>query len=244
MHDYTHPAPSAPSSHAAHGAQRVGIAHSIEASPDFAYLNINLRAGETVLVEASSMATMSPNIKMKTRARGGLSRLLTGESIFINEFTAEETPGRIELAPAAPGDLTHVSLDQESIYLQSAAFLASSAGVQVDSQFQGMRGFFSGEGLFLARCHGTGDLWFNSYGGLIKREVNGEYVVDTGHMVAFTEGLDYRVESVAGLKSFFFSGEGLVCRFSGRGTVWIQTRTLAPFLSWLWPFRPSKKSNN
>lgn len=243
MQDYTQQATAPQAPHADDDAQMFGMSHSIEAAPDFSYLNVDLEAGETILVEASSMATMSPNIKMTTRTRGGLSRLLTGESIFINEFTAEETPGRIEIAPASPGDLMHLSLDQESVYLQSAAFLASSQGIEVESKFQGGRGFFSGEGLFLARCHGTGDLWFNTYGGLIQREVDGEYIIDTGHMVAFTEGLDYRVESVAGLKSFFFSGEGLVCRFSGKGTVWIQTRNLAPLLSWLWPFRPSKKSN-
>jgi uncharacterized protein (TIGR00266 family) len=220
-----------------------GFSHYVEAAPDFAYLTVKLNAGDTVKVEASAMATMTPNLKMSTKARGGLSRLLTGESIFINEFTAEHGPGQIEIAPAAPGDLTHFYLDQESIYLQSSAFLASSTGVNVDSNFQGMRGFFSGEGLFLARCHGIGDLWFNTYGGLIKREVDGEYIVDTGHMVAFTEGLDYKVESIGGLKSFFLSGEGLVCRFSGRGTVWIQTRNLSPFLGWLRPFRPQKRSN-
>ena len=72
-------------------------------------------------------------------------------------------------------------------------------------------------------------------------EVNGSYVVDTGHIVAFTEGLDYSISSVGGYKSLFFSGEGLVCRFSGTGRVWIQTRKLQPFLFWLFPFRPSKK---
>jgi uncharacterized protein (TIGR00266 family) len=220
-----------------------GFPYTIEGAPDFAYLTVQLRAGETIRVEASSMATMSPNLKMVTKTKGGLSRLLTGESIFINEFTAEQGPGQIEIAPSTPGDLTHWSLDQDSLYLQSSAFLASSVGVEVDSQFQGARGFFSGEGLFLARCFGTGDLWFNSYGGIIRREVDGEYVVDTGHMVAFTEGLDYRVESVGGLKSFFLSGEGLVCRFRGRGSVWVQTRKIMPILSWVNPFRPQKRSN-
>ena len=100
------------------------------------------------------------------------------------------------------------------------------------------KGFFSGQRLFLIRASGTGDLWFNTFGALVPVDVDGEYVVDTGHIVAFTEGLDYRVASVGGYKSLFFSGEGLVCRFSGRGRVWIQTRRIGAFASWVFPFWP------
>jgi uncharacterized protein (AIM24 family) len=73
-------------------------------------------------------------------------------------------------------------------------------------------------------------------------DVKDAYVVDTGHIVAFTEGLDYRVSKVGGYKSLFFSGEGFVCRFSGEGKVWIQTRKIYPLLSFLRPFRPSKNN--
>lgn len=102
--------------------------------------------------------------------------------------------------------------------------------------------FFSGENLFLIKVSGTGDLWFNSYGGIMAIDVKDAYVVDTGHIVAFTEGLDYRVSKVGGYKSLFFSGEGFVCRFSGEGKVWIQTRKIYPLLSFLRPFRPAKNN--
>ena len=78
---------------------------------------------------------------------------------------------------------------------------------------------------------------------MIEIDVQGEYVVDTGYIVAFTEGLDYKVQSVGGYKSLFLSGEGLVCRFSGSGKLWIQTRQVPSFSSWVNPFRPVKKSN-
>jgi uncharacterized protein (AIM24 family) len=64
--------------------------------------------------------------------------------------------------------------------------------------------------------------------------------VDTGHVVAFTEGLEYSVSRIGGYKSLFFSGEGLVCRFSGNGRLWIQTRKLGAFARWVYPFRPAK----
>src|SRR5690606_40073939 len=157
-------------------------------------------------------------------------RLITGENIFINEFTAERGPGEIGIAPGAPGALEHVYLDNSVIFLQNTAYVASGPGVQVETKWQGlMKGFFSGESLFLIRCSGKGDLWFNTYGAMIAIDVTGEYVVDTGHIVAFTEGLDYKISRVGGYKSLFFSGEGLVCRFSGVGRVWIQTRKLGAF---------------
>jgi uncharacterized protein (TIGR00266 family) len=219
-----------------------GLPFKFDCKPDFGYLTINVPKGETVKVEAAAMAGMDTNMEMKTKFKGGFQRFLSGESLFINEFTAKNGNAEIQIAPASPGDIDHVYLDNESIFLQNSAFVASGSQIDVQSKWQGFtRGFFSGENFFLIKCSGKGDVWFNSYGGIIPIEVNGSYVVDTGHIVAFTEGLDYSISSVGGYKSLFFSGEGLVCRFSGTGRVWIQTRKLQPFLFWLFPFRPSKK---
>ena len=218
--------------------------YSIDCRPDFSFLTVQLPKGTTLKVEASAMATMDVNLVMKTKTKGGLARFLTGESIFINEFSAEGGPGEISIAPGPPGDMEHVYLDGNTIYLQNSAYVASGMGVTVESKWQGMvKGFFSGEKLFLIRCSGKGDLWFNTYGAIIGVDVSGDYVVDTGHIVAFTEGLDYSVTRVGGYKSLFLSGEGLVCRFRGEGRVWIQTRKVPPLSAWIWPFRPEKKSD-
>jgi uncharacterized protein (TIGR00266 family) len=219
-----------------------GLQFKFDCKPDFGYLTINVPAGKMVKVEAAAMAGMDTNMEMKTKFKGGFKRFLSGESLFINEFTAKNGNAEIQIAPASPGDIDHVYLDNESIFLQNSAFVASGSEIDVQSKWQGFtKGFFSGENFFLIKCTGKGDVWFNSYGGIIPIDVNGSYVVDTGHIVAFTEGLDYSISSVGGYKSLFFSGEGLVCRFSGTGRVWIQTRKLQPFLFWLFPFRPSKK---
>lgn len=215
----------------------------IDARPDFAYLTVSLPAEETLLVEASAMATMDTNIRMKTKLKGGFSRFLSGESLFINEFTAQGGPGSLSIAPGSPGDIEHVYLNNQTIYLQNTAFLASSPSITVESKWQGFtKGFFSGESFFLIRCHGTGDLWFNTFGAMIELDgVNNDVVVDTGHVVAFTEGLDYSVSRLGGYKSLFLSGEGLVCRFQGQGKIWIQTRKIAPFAAWMHWFRPVKQ---
>ena len=219
-----------------------GYQFTIEGQPDFCFLTVKIPANKTIKVEASAMATMDTHLQMKTKMGGGLKRLVSGESIFINEFTAEKMPGEIGIAPAAPGDMRHVYLNGETIYLQNSAFVAADLNVAIETKWQGFtKGFFSGESFFLIRAQGTGDLWFNSYGGIIDIDVDGDYVVDTGNIVGFTEGLEYKIKSVGGYKSLFFSGEGLVCRFSGKGKIWIQTRAVSSFAGWASFFRPVGK---
>lgn len=234
-------APLPPAAQARPEAEQPGLKFRIEGRPDFAFLTVQLPANQTLKVEASAMATMDTTLQMKTKLRGGLGRFLTGESLFVNEFTAENVPGEIGIAPAAPGDIGHVYLRNEIIYLQNSAFVACDPAVNLETKWQGfMKGFFSGESFFLVRASGQGDLWFNTYGGMIELDVDGDYVVDTGNIVAFTDGLEYSISKIGGYKSLFFSGEGLVCRFSGKGKVWIQTRSPSAFVAWAHPFRPVK----
>jgi len=223
---------------------RTDFPYTIEAAPDYGLVNITIPERRTLRVEASAMAYMDSSLVMKTRARGGLKRMLAGERLFVNEFSAPERPAEIGIAPGPPGDVAHVYLEDETVFLQSSSFLASAAGLDVAAEFQGFRGFFSGEKLFMVRCSGSGDLWFNTFGALVEIDVSGGYVVDTGHIVGFTAGLSYEVTPVAGLKSLFFSGEGLVCRFRGNGTVWIQTRKTPAFVAWANQFRRVEKKSD
>lgn len=218
------------------------FAYEIIGAPDYAFAEVIIPEGKSLKVEASAMATMDTNIEMKTKFKGGFNRLLTGESIFINEFTSRGGSGKIGIAPSAPGDMAYVEVKNgEEYFLQNSAFVASSMTINIDSKFQGLtRSFFSGEGLFLIKCTGEGDLFFSSYGGIIPIEVEDGYVVDTGNIVAFTGGLSYEIKSVGGYRSLFLSGEGLVAKFSGQGTIWIQTKKVRPLISWANPFRPQK----
>ena len=114
------------------------------------------------------------------------------------------------------------------------SWLASDAGVQVDTKWGGGKTFFSGEGLFLLRCTGDGDMIVSSYGAIERRTLGpGEVLkIDTGHIVAFQEGIGYQVNKVGGWKSTLLSGEGLVATFTGPGTLWLQTRSPADFIGW------------
>jgi len=227
--------------------------HDITHRPDYAMLRVRLQKGQQVFAEPSAMATMEPDIELKAGLRGGLKaslgRAFGGESFIVNTFTARNA-GEITFAPGPAGDLVHYTLRGQRLFLQRGAFVANSAGVNVTGSWQGAKGFFSGEGLVLLQASGEGDVFFSSYGAILELDVRDAYIVDTGYVVAFEDTLQYQVTVLPGLrvgskiKSFFFGGEGLVCRFSGQGKVWIQTRTINPFLSWVYPFRPVKRNSS
>jgi uncharacterized protein (TIGR00266 family) len=170
-----------------------------------------------------------------------------GESLIVNTFTATSGPGEVVFAPGHLGDTQHYRLTGGSLLLQRGAYMANSEGVEINGKWQGAKGFFSGEGLVLLKASGVGDVFFNSYGAILQIDVTNDYYVDTGYVVAFEDTLQYQVQVVPGLrgggfKRLFFSGEGLVCRFSGQGKVWVQTRYSSPYLSWINQFRPTKKN--
>ena len=191
-------------------------------------------------------------VEMKTGSSGGglfggFRRMLGGESFFINTFTADRGGGQISLAPSTPGDIGSFPLEPgKNLFIQSSSFLACTENVRTDSQFQGFRGFFSGESLFFLRAFsegGPGEVFYNSYGA-IKRmpvEPGKELVVDTGHLVAFTDDVEYSIGKVGGLRSLIGGGEGLVMKFRGSGHVWIQTRNLASLAEKIVPFLPTPK---
>lgn len=220
--------------------------HEIIAKDEYTALTVKIPEGKTLKVEAAAMASMDSNISMKTRLKGGFKRFLAKESLFINEFTAQNQSGEIMIAPGPSGDIAHYPLDgSKNIYLTSSSYLASDPTVNLDTKWQGVaKGFFSGESFFLIKCSGTGDLWFNTYGAIFEVDIKDEYIVDTGHIVAFTEGLDYSISKFGGYKSLFFSGEGFVCRFKGEGKVWIQTKKPNALVWWADAFRIVQKSKN
>jgi uncharacterized protein (TIGR00266 family) len=211
----------------------------IEASPAFAMGTIRLGAGESVKVEAGAMSAMSSGIDIQTSSQGGVlgglkRSVLGGESFFINTFTAARG-GEVSVAPKLPGDLIHLPLRGGAMFVQSGSWIASEPDVQVDTKWGGAKTFFSGEGLFLLRCSGAGDMLVSSYGAIVERHlVPGEVLtVDTGHIVAFDEGVTYAVRKVGSWKSTILGAEGLVTDFTGPGRIVMQTRSPQDLIGWL-----------
>lgn len=219
----------------------------IRHKPDFAMLAVTMDEGEQVITETGAMMGMSPSMKMESNMKGGLmaaaKRALSGESLFLNTYTATGNGQRLDVAPASPGDMEHIKLEGNAVVVQAGSYCACTSGVTIDSKWGGFKSFRAGEGLIMLHCSGTGELWISSYGAIHMEEVSGTYVVDTSHIVAFDESLTFNVRSVGGLKSRFLSGEGLVCEFTGNGRVWMQTRSAPTLAEFLHPFRRVKPSN-
>ena len=220
---------------------------TIEFSPSFSMLTLQLAPGEAIKAEAGAMAAQQ-DVEMKTGMRGGLfggvKRMLTSESFFVNTFTAGPAGGWVSLAPNMPGDvLSQDLMPGQELMIQSSSFMACTESVETDAKFQGLKGLFSGESLFFLRVYtegGPGTVYFNAYGAVKKLQVDPgkELVVDTGHVVAFTSDVEYSIGKVGGLGSLLVGGEGLVLKFKGRGDVWIQTRTLSALAGSIIPFLP------
>ena len=222
-------------------------------APNFALLRIGFdAAGEKIVAESGAMVAMGSEIDVQTSMRGGLlaaakRKVLGGESIFQNTFTSKQAGQDLYLAPPAEGDLRQkVLAPNEPFFLQSGAYVAHIGdGLVLDTKWGGVKGFFSGVGLFLLKITGPGTLFYASYGALHEVNVGAEgYTADTGHIVGFTHGLEYKVRSFGGMKGLFFSGEGLVADFNGQGTLLLQTRNPASLASFLHPFRPVKARNS
>ncbi|MHC1604790.1 MAG: TIGR00266 family protein [Candidatus Methanofastidiosia archaeon] len=220
--------------------------YEILKSPAYTLLKVKLANDQTVKAESGAMVTMSPNCKIETSMQGGFigafkRKALGGESFFQNTFTAQGSPGEITFAPGYPGDVLHIPLKGDTWFLQGGAYLASSPQANIDTKFQGLKGLVSREGLFFLKVDGNGDLFISAFGALIDHDLDGELIVDTGHLVGFSGGINYEIKKIGGLKSTFLSGEGLVLKLRGKGKVYMQTRNPTAFGSWILPFLPINK---
>ncbi len=201
---------------------------------------VKLASGETLTAEVGAMIAMSTELQVETtsRSRGGgggilkgLKRLFSGESFFLNHFTATADGQEIIVGPGLAGDIVRHTLSGGTLVAQGTSWLASSAGIDIDTTWQGLvSGMFSGEGLFWVKCSGSGDVLINSFGAIFEKEVDGEYTVDTGHIVAFEDSLQFKVGKAGqSLIGSVLGGEGLVCKFSGRGKLYCQTHNPGSF---------------
>lgn len=228
---------------------------ALESKPSYGMAVVTLDAGEEITAESGSMVAMSSQIAVDTSFNGtgggglidflqaafvGLVRkFLAGETMFVNTYRATGAGQQVMLAPAMSGDVVQVSLSGgRAITVQAGSYLASTRGIKEDLIWGGFSMLFSGEGAFFLKCSGEGELLINSYGAINKVEVDGSYRVDTGHVVAFEGDLKYAIKKAGGWKSTLLSGEGLVLDFTGKGTVWLQTRNVSTLVGWITPYLP------
>lgn len=229
--------------------------HQILYQPSYSLALVQLERGEAIMAESGAMVSMSPTVRLEAKVSGGglmgaLKSAVGGESIFRTTFIADGGPGEVAFAPSTVGDIMAVTLSGSRFFVQPGSYLAGDPSLNISVQGS-LRGMLSGEGLFLLTVEGSGLLLLSSFGAIYTRELAAgeEYIVDTGHIVAFDASVQYRLEKATGrsqgvggfLKGMVQSamtGEGFVCRYQGPGRVYIQTRQLAGFASQLIPFLP------
>lgn len=208
----------------------------IRNKPSFANIRVKLAAGEQIMAEADAMASMSSTIDVQTKwsggvARGVLRRAFGGESMFVNVFSTE-SEGELVLTQPLPGDIECIELKGNTLYLQPGAFLACEPGVNLGLGWAGVRMLVAREGLFRLKVSGSGRVWFGAYGGIFQREIDGEYIVDSGHLVAYEPSVNVRIGMAGGLISSFLSGEGLVTKLTGPGRIYMQSRSMGGLAAW------------
>ena len=209
------------------------------------FLEIELDPGESAVAEAGAMVWKDASVAMSTvfgdgrGAEGGFmgkllgagKRLVTGESLFTTVFTHQgQGKARVAFSAPVPGAILAIKLDQVggALICQKDSFLAAARGVSIGVHFQRkiLTGLFGGEGFIMQHLSGDGWVFVQMGGTIVERQLapGEELHVDTGCIAAMTADVDFDIQTVGGVKSMLFGGEGLFfARLRGPGKVWIQS---------------------
>ena len=213
--------------------------HNIEKGPSYAVLRTTMDRGDRLMAETGAMISRSESVRADAEVGGGdgiggmiKSAVSSSKDLVENAFEAETDGAELTLAPDHPGDVFGVDVGQDGpIKVNSGSALAWEPTVERSSAFNDAGGFFSSGNLRVLELSGSGRAFLSAYGSIIETEVTPDdaTIVDTDHLIAWTDGLSVSREQDGSIKSTMLGGEGIVSKFSGRGHVWIQTRDPAVF---------------
>lgn len=215
--------------------------YEIRYKPAFACLFVTLEPGEQVTAEAGSMVSMDGGITMKTVFSGGflpaiMRSMFGGESLFVNIYRNTSNKRQtVILTQSMVGDIHRIDLSQGPICFQPGAYIAHTPGAKMGVRWAGFASWFAGEGLFKLQFTGQGRVFYGCYGGIMEKKIAGEYIVDNSHLVAYTPGIKMKIRMSGGLLGSLTSGEGLVNKLSGRGKVYLQSRSVDGLVGFLRP---------
>jgi uncharacterized protein (TIGR00266 family) len=214
-------------------------------------VTMTLAKGEAVFTESGGMGWMSDSVAMSTNLEGGLfgglTRKLSGESLFMTTYTAEKDDAGIAFPTAMPGSLIPVALSPgESLICQKKSFLVAERSVTLEMHFRKKlgTGLFGGEGFILQKVTGPGQVFFEIDGETVEHQLApGERLkVDTGHIALLEPSVNYEIEMVKGFKNVLFGGEGLfLATLTGPGKVWLQTMPIQNLAKEIIPYIPIKR---
>ncbi|MCP3992632.1 MAG: TIGR00266 family protein [Actinomycetia bacterium] len=215
---------------------------SVRHQPGFAVARISLDGSESVRAEAGALMATIPAVNVEAKAQGGIMKSLKraalgGESFFITSYTAPAQGGWVDVAAFLPGDISVVDVTPGTAwFVQKGSWLAGASTIDLDTKWGGFKNLFGSEGGFILRAEGQGPMVLSAYGAIEAWDLEAGQTVtlDTGHMVAYSEGMTMEIRKVTGgLVQTFKSGEGLVFDFTGPGRLLIQTRNPNEFLGFI-----------
>ena len=216
--------------------------YDIRYRPAFATIFLTLNPGESITAEAGAMVSMDADLKIKTQFSGGffsalMRKFFGGESLFVNIFqNSTNRPLNLVLSQNMIGDIEAMKLDgSNTLCLQPGAYIAHSPGAKMGVSWAGFSSWFAGEGLFKLKFSGNGRVLFGCYGGITHKEIDGEFIVDTSHLVGYSQGITMSVGLSGGLISSLTSGEGFVSRLKGKGMILMQSRSVSGLVGFLSP---------
>lgn len=211
-----------------------------------------LKEGESMQDETGAMTYMTTGIKMETNTGGGLlkglGRALSGDTFFLNFFTAERDDEEVAFASCYPGRILPIRLESgRSIIGQKNAFLTAERGVNLEMHFRKKLGvgLFGGEGFILQKFSGNGMLFLEIDGEVIEKNLapGEKLLVDQGHVAAMDETVDFDIQRVKGVKNMLFGGEGLFfATLTGPGRVWLQTMPFSKLVDAIIPYIPTNNN--
>jgi len=201
-------------------------------------LMIQLNQGRVFYSETGSLSWMTDGVKMDTNMGGGgllgaLSRVVTGESLFVVNFSAERDQQMITFSSDFPGKIIPVHLAQgQSMIAQKDTLLVAEKSVNLSIALQKRlgAGLFGGEGFILQRFDGPGTFFASLDGEIVEYTLAAgqRLMVDTGHVAMFEPTVGYDIQMVKGIRNILFGGEGLFfVTLTGPGRIWLQTMPLS-----------------
>jgi uncharacterized protein (TIGR00266 family) len=203
---------------------------------------MELDPNERVVTEPGAMTSMEAGIDLRAKINGGIFRALLiklfgSETFFINSYkNISKKSKKLVLSKRYPGEIKASELAHgQTLYLQPGAFIACTKNVTFSLAWAGISSFLARIGLFKIEIKGPGTVWYGAYGAIIKKQVKGSYLIDSGHLLSYSKHLELSTKLAGGIFSSFFGGEGLILKVKGEGTIELQTRSVGSFVSWLNP---------
>lgn len=224
--------------------------YEIKCAP-FPVVVCGIQQGESMITESGAMAWMTPGIEMQTKGGSvgkALGRLFTGESLFLNIYTAQQPDREIAFAAKFPGKIIPIEISQGyNMVVQKSGFLACTSGVELSIAYKKKisASLFGGEGFIMQKLSGQGTAFIEIDGDVVPYELQaGEVkIINTGALAMMDESVTMEIEMVKGVKNIFFGGEGLfLTKVTGPGRIWLQTMPISNLAESLIPYLPSSSN--